>query len=65
MGGEIGGRGWVGLQCQLTQATKLYGHNSPNYTMNHTDVQWDRIGPQATLLMPLRASQGPPYTWHS
>jgi len=34
------------------------GHNSPDYTTSHADVQWDRIGPQATLLMPLKGLTG-------
>ena len=34
------------------------GHNSPDYTMSSADIQWDRIGPQATLLMPLKGLTG-------
>jgi len=33
-------------------------HSSPDNTTSHTDVQWDRIGPQATLLMPLKDLTG-------
>jgi len=34
------------------------GHSSPNYTTSCADVQWDRIGPQTTLLMPLKGLTG-------
>jgi len=34
------------------------GHNSPDYTISHADIQWDRIGPQATLLIPLKGLTG-------
>jgi len=34
------------------------GHSSPNYTTRKANVQWDRIGPQATLLMPLKSLTG-------
>jgi len=27
------------------------GHSSPDHTTNCAEVQWDKIGPQATLLM--------------
>jgi len=30
------------------------GHSSPYHTTSCADIQWDRIGPQATLLMPLK-----------
>jgi len=30
------------------------GHRSPYHTTSRADVQWDRIGPQATLLIPLK-----------
>jgi len=34
------------------------GHSSPDYTTSCADIQWDRIGPQATLLMPLNGLTG-------
>jgi len=34
------------------------GHNSPDYTMSLADVQCNRIGPQVTLLMPLKDLTG-------
>jgi len=34
------------------------GHSSPYNTTSRADVQWDRIGPQATLLMPLKGLTG-------
>jgi len=34
------------------------GHSSPNHTTSRAGVQWDRIGPQATLLMPLKNLTG-------
>jgi len=34
------------------------GHSSPYYTTSHAGIQWDRIGPQATLLMPLKSLTG-------
>jgi len=34
------------------------GHNNPDYTNSCADLQWDRIGPQATLLMPLKGLTG-------
>jgi len=30
------------------------GHSSPYHTTSHAGMQWDRIGPQAILLMPLK-----------
>jgi len=41
--------------CTVGQA---YGHSSPRHITSRAGVQWDRIGPQATPLMPLRA-RGP------
>jgi len=35
------------------------GHSSPDHTTSCADVQWDRIGSQATLLMPLKGLTGP------
>jgi len=43
------------VMCMVGQTD---GHNSPDYTTSHADVQWDRIGPQATLLMPLKGLTG-------
>jgi len=36
------------------------GHSSPEHTTSCTcaDVQWDRIGPQATLLVPIKGLTG-------
>jgi len=34
------------------------GHSSPDHTTNHAEVQWDKIGPQATLLIPLKGLIG-------
>jgi len=34
------------------------GHSSPYHTMSCAGIQWDRIGPQATLLMPLKGLTG-------
>jgi len=34
------------------------GHSSPDHTMSQADVQWNRIRPQATLLMPLNGLTG-------
>jgi len=33
-------------------------HGSPYHTTSHAGVHWDRIGPQATLLMPLKSLKG-------
>jgi len=41
--------------CTVGQAD---GHSSPYHTTSHAGVQWDRIGPQATLLMPLKGLTG-------
>jgi len=41
------------VMCTVGQTD---GHSSPDHTMSHTDIQWDRIGSHATLLMPLKAS---------
>jgi len=34
------------------------GHSSPDHTTSSADIQWDRIGPQATLLMPFKGLTG-------
>jgi len=34
------------------------GHNSPDHITSHVDMLWDRIGPQATLLMHLKGLTG-------
>jgi len=39
------------VMCTVGQTD---GHSSPDHTTSQADVQWDRIGPQATLLMPLK-----------
>jgi len=41
--------------CTVGQAD---GHSSPYHTTSCAGVQWDRIGPQATLLMPLKSLTG-------
>jgi len=41
--------------CTVGQAD---GHNSPHHATSRAGVQWDRIGPQATLLMPLKDLTG-------
>jgi len=63
----VGGEGgWVGgltmlldtgnqVMCTVSQTD---GHSSPDYTMSQANMQWDRIGPQATLLMPLEGLTG-------
>jgi len=33
-------------------------HSSPDHTTSREDVQWNRIGPQVTLLMPLKGLTG-------
>ena len=43
------------VMCTVGQTD---GHNSPGYTTIRADVQWDRIGPQATLLMLLKGLTG-------
>jgi len=58
--------GWVdGLTMPLDTANKVVytvgqtdGHSSPDHTTSRADVQLDRIGPQATLLMPLKGLTG-------
>jgi len=34
------------------------GHSSPYHTTSHAGMQWDRITPQATLLMALKGLTG-------
>jgi len=34
------------------------GHSSPDHTTSCAEIQWDRIGPKATLLMPLKSLTG-------
>jgi len=34
------------------------GHSSPDHTTNHANVQWNRIGSQATLLMLFKGLTG-------
>jgi len=41
--------------CTVSQTE---GHSSPDHTMSCADVQWDKIGLQATLLMPLKGFTG-------
>jgi len=68
----VGGRGWEGWRGRVGGFTisvdtgnqvmvtvgQTDGYNSPDYTMSCADVQWDRIGPQATPLMPLKGLTG-------
>ena len=35
------------------------GHNNPDYSTSRAEIQWDRIGPQATLSMPIKGLTGP------
>jgi len=66
-GGGCGG--WRGRVGGLTMPSdtgdqvvhtvgQIDGHSGPYHTMNHAGVQWDRIGHQATLLMPLKSLTG-------
>jgi len=70
-GGRVWGRwgGWKGRVGGLTMLSdtsnqvvctvgQTDGHSIPDHTTSHTDVQWDRIGPQATLLMHLNGLTG-------
>ena len=41
--------------CIVGQAD---GHRSPHHATSRAGIQWDRIGPQATLLMPLKSLTG-------
>jgi len=41
--------------CTVGQAD---GHSSPHHAMSRAGVQWDRIGPQAALLIPLKGPTG-------
>jgi len=34
------------------------GHSSPDHTMSHADIQWNRIGPQTTLSIHLKGLTG-------
>jgi len=43
------------VMCTVGQTD---GHNSPDYTTSHADVQWGKIGPKATLLMPFKGLTG-------
>jgi len=69
MGGESGWGEWRGRVGGLTMLTdtgdrvvctvgQTDGHSSPKHTTSHADVQWDRIGAQPTLLMPLKGLTG-------
>jgi len=65
-GGEGGGEGWVGGLTMpsdtgnqvVCTAGQTDGHSSPYHTMGSAGIQWDRIGPQATPLMPLKSLTG-------
>jgi len=37
---------------------QIDGCSSPYHTTSYAGMQWDRIGPQATLLMPLKGLTG-------
>jgi len=60
--GRVGGLTMLsdtGNQVMCIQwAMQSVGHSNPDYTTSHADIQWDRIGPQATLLMPLKDLTG-------
>jgi len=70
-GGQVGEGcgGWRGRVGGLTMLSdtgdqvvctvgQTDGHSSPYHTTSHAGVQWDRIGPQATLLMSLKGLIG-------
>jgi len=70
--GWVGGRGWGGWRGRAGELTMLSGtgdqvvctvgqtdgHSSPYHTTSRAGIEWDRIGPQATLLMPLKGLTG-------
>jgi len=67
--GWVGGRewgGWVGGLTMLSDTGNQVvctvgqtdGHSSLHHTTSHAGIQWDRIGPQATPLMPLKSLTG-------
>jgi len=43
------------VMCTVGQTD---GHSIPDHTTSCADVQWDRIGSKATLLMPLEGLTG-------
>jgi len=44
------------VMCRVGQTD---GHSRPDHTTSRADMQWERIGPQATpLLMPLKGLTG-------
>jgi len=43
------------VMCTVGQ---IDGHSNPEYTTSQADMQWDRIGPQAILLMLLKGLTG-------
>jgi len=65
-GGWGGWRGRVGGLTMLSDTgdqvvctvDQTDGHNSSYHTTSRADIQWDRIGLQATLLMPLKGLTG-------
>jgi len=65
-GGWEGWRGRVGGLMMLSDTgdqvvctvDQTDGHSSPYHIMSRAGVQWNRIGPQATLLMPLKQCWG-------
>jgi len=68
----VGGKGWRGWRGgwagrpsmsldtadQAGTVGQTDGHRCPDHTTNQADVQCNRIGPQATLLMPLKGLTG-------
>jgi len=65
VGGWIGVVGRVGGLTMLVdtgdQAVCTVGqidHSSPDHTTSRADIQCDRIGPHATILMPLKGLTG-------
>jgi len=43
----------TGDQVERT-VDQIDGHSNPYHTLSGADIQWDRIGLKATLLMPLK-----------
>jgi len=67
--GQVGRRGmegWVGgLMMPVDTANQVVctvgqtdSHSNPDHTTSRADVQWNIIGPQVTLLMPLKGLAG-------
>jgi len=60
-GGWGGWKGWVGGLMMLVDTAdqvvytvgQTDGHSSSDHTMSQAAIQWNRIGPQSTPLVPL------------